>query len=134
MKTASFSLLLSLMAAFAAPGFSAPAPQDEITPPMQSPAPGEVIQNPPAHPTDVGPSKLGRSLEGRVNVDVVLPQASQDFLCNTQDNSPGTSNIDVAIEELKKLDDDKICAPGDNGANVAMVRGGMYSTELLLTR
>lgn len=124
MKT-SFSLILSLLAASAVPGFSAPAPQDEFTPAPITPPPGLVPLNPPPPPANVG-----KQLGARVNVDVVIPQPSEDFLCNTQNNSPGTSNIDVALEELKKWDDSKICAPGKKGANVAMVRGGMYSADI----
>ncbi|KAI4858944.1 hypothetical protein F4820DRAFT_454362 [Hypoxylon rubiginosum] len=117
MKT-SFSLILSLLAASAVPGFSAPTPDDGYSPAMQVPPPGTVPKDPPAPPASVP-----KALEGRVNVDVVLPKVSEDFLCNTQPNSAGTSNINVALEELKKWDDDKECGPGDGGANVAMVRG-----------
>ncbi|KAI0380612.1 hypothetical protein F5Y04DRAFT_289325 [Hypomontagnella monticulosa] len=124
MKTASFALLFSLLAAYAAPGFSAPTPDGEIsTPAPQNPPPGTVPIELPPPPANVGPSPAGRDLQARVNVDVVLPKPNEEFLCNTQPNSPGTSNIMVALDHLRQWDDGKMCGPGDKGANVAMVRG-----------
>ncbi|KAI6081692.1 hypothetical protein F4821DRAFT_274659 [Hypoxylon rubiginosum] len=68
-------------------------------------------------------SPTGSTLEAR---KVALPAANQAYLCNTQKNSAGTSNIREGINKLKTMNT-KDCAPGDNGKEVRMIKGDGYS-------
>lgn len=70
---------------------------------------------------------LMSSAMGSPAVDVVqargdnpLPANSKPYICNTQGNSAGTSNIKEALNKLQKID--KGCAPGKNGKAVWMVK------------
>ncbi|KAM0809658.1 putative Ecp2 effector protein domain-containing protein [Seiridium cardinale] len=62
-------------------------------------------------------------LETRASV--VLPASTEAYLCNTQSNSPGTSNIRVGIAKMQASSSQ--CAPGKGGAEVRMFAGDGYS-------
>ncbi|KAI0377216.1 hypothetical protein F5Y04DRAFT_285161 [Hypomontagnella monticulosa] len=49
-----------------------------------------------------------------------LPDKDKPYICNTQSNSAGTSNIKEALNKLQKID--KGCAPGKDGKAVWMVK------------
>ncbi|XXG99267.1 hypothetical protein Hte_005604 [Hypoxylon texense] len=72
------------------------------------------------------PSAMATPAGNVLQARVALPNADEPYLCNTQNNSPGVSNIREGANKLQTMSN-KDCAPGDKGKEVRMIKGDGYS-------